>query len=196
MDDRGLAELATALHHFLPDALSGCSPQTVVHRQQHLLDAAAILGERGVFLPDGLPIPADCMAPDVHHEWTGPMRSCGCPNAREQAATIATLRGAYREAADWITAVQSHYVLGPEASPEDIFMVAGERQEAELATLRAALDRIWRANHVVHSAYDGECEHGFGPPATLCPNNGCPDKELAEAWSAALATAKEAGDVR
>jgi hypothetical protein len=62
----------------------------------------------------------------------------------------------------------------------------------EIATLRAALHRIWRADRLVHSAYDGECEHGFGPPATLCTNDGCPDKELAEAWRAALATTKEA----
>jgi hypothetical protein len=143
MTDRGLAALAAAVdkgrdddHQPLLTAWDGSCDYWLTSEQI----AAAILGERGVFLPDGLPIPADCMAPDVHHEWTGPMRSCGCPNAREQAATIATLRGAYREAADWITAVQSHYVLGPEASPEDIFMVAGERQEAEIATLRTALE--------------------------------------------------------
>ena len=58
---------------------------------------------------------------------------------------------------------------------------------ALIVRLRAALDRFWRANRFVHSAYDGECEHCFGPPATLCPNDGCPDKELAEAWSAVLA---------
>jgi hypothetical protein len=45
------------------------------------------------------------------------------------------------------------------------------------------LDRFHRAYYRVHSAYDGECEHGFGPPATRCPNEDCPDRELAEAWS-------------
>jgi hypothetical protein len=32
-----------------------------------------------------------------------------------------------------------------------------------------ALERYYRAYQSVHSAYDGECEHGFGPPATECP---------------------------
>jgi hypothetical protein len=49
--------------------------------------------------------------------------------------------------------------------------------------LTAALDRYARAYRRVHSAYDGECEHGFGPPATLCPNSDCDDRELAEAWA-------------
>jgi hypothetical protein len=158
MTDRGLAALAKAihlLHHHVTIVNGQPSPDFDGEF------AAAILGERGVFLPEGL---ADRDTLDGANALG--YRE-GYRTAQErQAATIATLRGAYREAADWITAVQSHYVLGPEASPEDIFMVAGERQEAEIATLRAALDRIWRANHVVHSA------------------------------SAALATAKEAGDVR
>jgi hypothetical protein len=52
--------------------------------------------------------------------------------------------------------------------------------------LRAAVERYQRAYHRVHSAYDGECEHGF-MPASQCPNTGCPDRELAEAWAAVRA---------
>jgi hypothetical protein len=57
-------------------------------------------------------------------------------------------------------------------------LVEGARAEA--------VKRLYAADRAVHSAYDGECEHGFGPPATLCPNDGCPDRELAEAWAALL----------
>ena len=45
----------------------------------------------------------------------------------EALAALERSRGAYREAAEWIEAVQLHYVLGPEASPKDIFMVAAEQ---------------------------------------------------------------------
>ena len=63
-------------------------------------------------------------------------------------------------------------------------------------TLRAALERYHRAYWTVHSAYDGECEHGFGPPATKCPNADCDDRELAEAWDAlvAISTPPEVSD--
>jgi hypothetical protein len=46
------------------------------------------------------------------------------------AAAHAKYKAMYRQAAEWITDVQMHYVLGPEATPEDVFMVAKESQEA------------------------------------------------------------------
>jgi hypothetical protein len=46
------------------------------------------------------------------------------------AAAHAKYKAMYRQAAEWITDVQMHYVLGPEATPEDVFMVANESQEA------------------------------------------------------------------
>ena len=52
--------------------------------------------------------------------------------------------------------------------------------------LAARVERYQRAYWRVHSAYDGECEHGFGPPATNCPNDDCPDRELALAFAALI----------
>ena len=57
---------------------------------------------------------------------------------------------------------------------------------ARIDRLRAAAKALWSAYHLVHSAHDGECLHGFGPPATLCPNAGCPERDLAVAWSELL----------
>ena len=56
----------------------------------------------------------------------------------------------------------------------------------ERARIKAGVERYRRAYLAVHSAYDGECEHGFGPPATKCPNGECPDREFAESWAAVL----------
>jgi hypothetical protein len=135
VDDRGLAALAAALTDLFPAAQHDRWPFT----PQQV--AAAILGERGVFLPDGLPIPADCMAPDVHHEWTGPMRSCGCPNATEQAATIARLRAALDglRADDLWLGVELHAV-GNLMFPEPMVSASGAR-----AAIRAALARAKEA---------------------------------------------------
>ena len=71
---------------------------------------------------------------------------------------IARLRGMYREAADWITDVQMHYVLGPEASPEDIFMVAREEGAAIEADARAPLQaQIERLRDKAHAVLrDGD----------------------------------------
>ena len=58
-DDRGLVALAVALHKaFVPDDTPG-------HELDDLPEAAAILGERGVFLPEGLPeVPLDGLLED------------------------------------------------------------------------------------------------------------------------------------
>jgi hypothetical protein len=77
-NDRGLAALAKALDKVIDDGfyyrdLYGSRPAE---------DAAAILGERGVFLPDGLD-PDDKMTMDLMEH-----------AIREDQATIATLRAA------------------------------------------------------------------------------------------------------
>jgi hypothetical protein len=80
MTDNGLAALAAAmeLHFRPPDAPPGGSYTMETYRR----DAAAILGERGVFLPDGLP--------DYNIAY-----AAGVEDGKgEQAAEIATLRAA------------------------------------------------------------------------------------------------------
>lgn len=52
------------------------------------------------------------------------------------------------------------------------------------ASLAARLSRYRLAYMTRHSANDGECEHGFGPPATSCPNADCDEAELQRAWDA------------
>jgi hypothetical protein len=72
------------------------------------------------------------------------------------AAAHAKYKAMYRQAAEWITDVQMHYVLGPEATPEDVFMVAKESQEAaDTSGLREALAFIadW--------AHDCDDDSGF-----------------------------------
>jgi len=61
MTDRGLAALATALHEH-----GTMGSPTVAMDSECLREAAAILGERGVFLPEGLPIPADVGHRNAH----------------------------------------------------------------------------------------------------------------------------------
>jgi hypothetical protein len=71
-------------------------------------------------------------------------------------ADVERLRAMYRQAAEWITDVQMHYVLGPEATPQDVFMVAKESQEAaDTSGLREALAFIadW--------AHDCDDDSGF-----------------------------------
>jgi hypothetical protein len=59
------------------------------------------------------------------------------------AAAHAKYKAMYRQAAEWITDVQMHYVLGPEATPEDVFMVANESQDAaDTSGLREALEAL------------------------------------------------------
>jgi len=53
MTDNGLAALAAALHHYRGTCELWTIPEAACPID-HRVDAAAILGERGVFLPEGL----------------------------------------------------------------------------------------------------------------------------------------------
>jgi hypothetical protein len=91
MDDRGLAALAAALHSV------NVSPHTEETDPQFAEWAAAILGERGVFLPDGLPHGYDPLTDDEMAELIeNPMLVHLYDAHRLVAAlaTIATLRAA------------------------------------------------------------------------------------------------------
>jgi hypothetical protein len=82
--DRGLAALAEALHvrynHAADPETAGVPPHPHRIADHHIADAAAILGNRAVFLPDGL----TCQA--AHDDSWATMDA--------QAATIAALRAA------------------------------------------------------------------------------------------------------
>ena len=81
MTDNGLAALAAALHHYR----GTCELWTISEAAcpiDHRVDAAAILGEHGVFLPEGLPEIVENME-DAYHEALA-----------LRGATIATLRAA------------------------------------------------------------------------------------------------------
>jgi len=87
MTDNGLAALAAALHAIHP------GPRPWVGGLTDDEFAAAILGERGVFLPDGMPVPLGNL---TEEEIVAAFKSgylVPRPPA-EQAATIATLRAA------------------------------------------------------------------------------------------------------
>lgn len=113
MTDNGLAALAAALQH--AETPVGATYPPI---GPYIARAAAILGERGVFLPDGLPesvrdaasrlgipataryddFPVDIMRPapffdDAEHLPPAKGTRHG-PQCSEQAATIATLRAA------------------------------------------------------------------------------------------------------
>jgi hypothetical protein len=100
MTDNGLAALAAAL-----DAADAALTK---NRNSHTARAAAILGERGVFLPDGLPryIPAGITLPgksreDYIDEANESLRVL--MDEREQdCLTIATLRAALDEALGYL----------------------------------------------------------------------------------------------
>jgi hypothetical protein len=110
-DDNGLSALAAALH------------REWLLRPHRLPEAAAILGERGVFLPNGL------RSVEIYNHWAVQLD--------DQAATIATLRAALDglvEAAEaYITALDAD--LYRPGTPEDWW-----NREAALAALRAALE--------------------------------------------------------
>jgi len=125
MSDNGAAALASILHDTY-----GCritcrggrlaNDRHPSHAEAYLDTAAAILGERGVFLPDGLDAAFDFLART---------------NA-EQAAEIATLRAAL----DGLVEVAEAYTTALDAdlyrpgTPEDWW-----NREAALAALRSAL---------------------------------------------------------
>ena len=120
MTDNGAAALAAALHPM------SCGVWHVNGIERCKTDAAAILGERGVFLPDG-----DCGHDPTHRE--------RCHNYDpdaviahalavndEQAATIATLNAAHEKTAEaLVIAVQQALAA-----------------EDHIATLRAALELV------------------------------------------------------
>jgi len=96
MTDNGLAALAEALHHYR----GTCELWTISEAAcpiDHRVDAGAILGEHGVFLPDGLgpvmvgmakEIAALRAALDVHHAFLlNGVQECGlCKRAALAAA--------------------------------------------------------------------------------------------------------------
>ena len=90
MTDNGLAALAAALH-----ALHCGDLIHSAYRHDHDDDAAAILGERGVFLPDGLP-----HLGTVEHGYT-----CGvCPWGRADQP---------RSLADYVEHMNAEHPTGP-----------------------------------------------------------------------------------
>jgi hypothetical protein len=86
---------------------------------------------------------------------------------------------------DWFDTVKDAWGSGS-VNREGMEATIAKIEAQARQTLSAAVRRLYAADHKVHSAYDGECGHGFGPPATLCPNADCPERELAEAWAALL----------
>jgi len=77
-----------------------------------------------------------------------------------------------------------HEVYQQGLDPEEAAPFLRKALDAERERAAALVKALRVAYQRVHSVHDGECEHGFGPPATLCPNVDCDERALAEAWQA------------
>ena len=127
MTDNGHAALAAALHAQMPWRYDTYEPEDEIGPINSRLDAAAILGERGVFLPDGLP--HDCQTSIRLNQGMAETNERLASEITEQAATIATLRAALELAHD-------HHLFGPrDGTP------ANCSAEAALADYRPHPDR-------------------------------------------------------
>ena len=108
-EDRGLAALAAALHAIHP------GPRPWVGGLTDDEFAAAILGERGVFLPDGMPTPTAYQKRVVRV-------------ARERDATIATLRaaldGLVEPLGEWLIEMMERNLTPAEATLYDALRAA------------------------------------------------------------------------
>ena len=109
MTDNGLAALAAALHAIHP------GPRPWVGGLTDDEFAAAILGERGVFLPDGMPTPTAYQKRVVRV-------------ARERDATIATLRaaldGLVEPLGEWLIEMMERNLTPAEATLYDALRAA------------------------------------------------------------------------
>jgi hypothetical protein len=58
-------------------------------------------------------------------------------------------------------------------------LIDAERRNAELGKTLHDLYPLWRLVWEQEISYrEFECEHGFGPPASLCPNEKCIDRQV------------------
>jgi len=121
MTDNGLAALAAALHAIHP------GPRPWVGGLTDDEFAAAILGERGVFLPDGMPVPLGNL---TEEEIVAAFKSgylVPRPPA-EQAATIATLRaamdGLVEPLGEWLIEMMERNLTPAEATLYDALRAA------------------------------------------------------------------------
>ena len=120
-EDRGLSALAAALHAIHP------GPRPWVGGLTDDEFAAAILGERGVFLPDGMPVPLGNL---TEEEIVAAFKSgylVPRPPA-EQAATIATLRaamdGLVEPLGEWLIEMMERNLTPAEATLYDALRAA------------------------------------------------------------------------
>jgi hypothetical protein len=115
MTDNGLAALAAALYHVtLDEDDEGFDGEAgwQFHGSRDDL-AAAILGPRGVFLPDGL------RSVEIYNHWAALLD--------DQAATIATLRAALD---GLVAAAERHYQQGSNASADALRVALAAAEEA------------------------------------------------------------------
>ena len=148
MTDNGLAALAAALQ----EADDSWNQMESTDGRWRDFIAAAILGERGVFLPDGLP--HDCQTSIRLNQGMAETNERLASEITEQAATIATLRAQYAaqlnltiEANSTIATLNGIIDLNNadiRDRDESLVMVraAVVKQREEIATLRAALDGL------------------------------------------------------
>jgi hypothetical protein len=170
MTDNGLAALAAellALDDDNPGVLSDIGIDDGAAKDA----AAAILGERGVFLPDGLQGEPTQFAGIVWHD-----------RYDKAAAEIATLRAQY--------AAQLNLTIETKGEIDTLRADAAATIDqwadalTEITTLRAALDRLVAAAQMAVPAL------AYGAPVQAAAGLGDPEP----AFRAALATAKEAGN--
>jgi len=141
MTDNGLAALAAALHAIHP------GPRPWVGGLTDDEFAAAILGERGVFLPDGLDAVREADTLEIirlQHEWANANGDAMREQDEYHEEILALKISCDAYAGSFERASATIAQLRADVEREQAFVIAGQAREneceREIATLRAALD--------------------------------------------------------